>query len=71
MHHARLPTQLFGKFPELGGGAVLLIEMEPGRTPPVHRGLWLSTWGLAPGALQSLRSRLRSLADRVFGPRAA
>ncbi len=71
VQHARFPTQLFGKFPELGGGAVLLIEMEPGRTGPVQTGLWLSTWGLAPGTLESLRGGLRSLADRVFGPRVA
>ncbi|HEY1333622.1 MAG TPA: SRPBCC domain-containing protein, partial [Myxococcaceae bacterium] len=71
VQHARFPTQLFGKFPELGGGAVLLIEMEPGRIPPVQTGLWLSTWGLAPAKLESLRGGLRSLADRVFGPRVA
>ena len=70
VQHARLPTNLFGKFPELGG-AVLLIEMEPGRTGPVNTGLWLSTWGLEPKTLESLRAGLRTMADRVFGPRPA
>lgn len=70
VQRARLPTNLFGKFPELGG-AVLLIEMEPGRTGPVNTGLWLSTWGLDSGTLESLRGGLRTLADRVFGPRPA
>jgi uncharacterized protein YndB with AHSA1/START domain len=70
VQHARLPTHLFGKFPELGG-AVLLIEMEPGRSGPVQTGLWLSTWGAGPETLESLRAGLRSMADRVFGPRPA
>jgi hypothetical protein len=70
VQHARLPTHLFGKFPELGG-AVFLIEMEPGRSGPVQTGLWLSTWGLSREALESVRAGLRSVADRVFGPRAA
>jgi len=69
VQHARLPTHFFGKFPELGG-AVFLIEMEPGRSGPVQTGLWLSTWGLSPDALGSVRAGLRSVADRVFGPRA-
>ncbi len=70
VQHARLPTHLFGKLPELGG-AVFLIEMEPGRSGPVQTGLWLSTWGLSPDALEAARAGLRSVADRVFGPRAA
>ena len=65
--HARLPTHLWGKLPELGG-AILLVEMEPGREGPVHTGLWLSTWGLDPGTLEALRTGLQSMADAVFGP---
>lgn len=67
VQHARLPTHLWGKLPELGG-AVLLVEMEPGRTGPLHAGLYLSTWTLEPGTLDALRTGLRSLADAVFGP---
>jgi len=44
--------------------------MEPGRSGPVQTGLWLSTWGLSPDVLGSVRAGLRSVADRVFGPRA-
>jgi hypothetical protein len=44
---------------------------EPPKSSRVQTGLWLSTWGLAPEALESLRGGLRSLGDRVFGPRAA
>ncbi|HUM13329.1 MAG TPA: SRPBCC domain-containing protein [Myxococcaceae bacterium] len=65
--NAHLPTHLWGKFPGLGG-AILLVEMEPGRTGPFHTGLWLSTWGLAPDVLASLRAGLRAMADAVFGP---
>jgi hypothetical protein len=70
VQHARLPTNFFGKFPDLGG-AILLVEMEPGRTAPLQTGLWLSTWGLDAGALESVRAGLHSLADAVFGPRPA
>jgi len=56
VQHARLPTHLWGKLPELGG-VVLLVEMEPGRS-----------WALEPGTLHALRSGLRALADAVFGP---
>ncbi|HET9158669.1 MAG TPA: SRPBCC domain-containing protein [Myxococcaceae bacterium] len=70
VQHARLPTNFFGKVPDLGG-AVLLVEMEPGRTGLVQTGLWLSTWGLDAGALESVRAGLHSLADAVFGPRPA
>ena len=70
VQYARLPTNLFGKIPELGG-AVLLVEMEPGRTGPVQTGLWLSTWELDPVTLESLRAGLRRMADAVFGPHAA
>src|SRR5262249_35119454 len=66
VEHARLPTHLFGKLPELGG-ALLLVEMEPGRTGPVQTGLWLSTWELDSGTLAGLRSGLRAMADAVFG----
>ena len=70
VQYSRLPTNLFGKFPDLGG-AVLLVEMEPGRTGPVQTGLWLSTWGLDSTTQQSLRAGLRAMADAVFGPRVA
>ena len=70
VQYSRLPTNLFGKFPDLGG-AVLLVEMEPGRAGPVQTGLWLSTWGLDSTTQQSLRAGLRAMADAVFGPRAA
>jgi len=50
---------------------LLFVEMEPGRTGLVHTSLCLSTWGLDPATLQSLRSGLRAMADAVFGPRAA
>lgn len=70
VEQVRLPTHLWGKLPEMGG-ALLLVEMEPGRTGPVHTGLYLSTWKLEPGTLDALRSGLRSLADGVFGPAAA
>jgi len=69
VQHVRLPTHLFGKLPELGG-ALLLVEMEPGRTGPVQTGVWLSTWGLAPDVQESLRTGLRTMADAVFGPHA-
>jgi uncharacterized protein YndB with AHSA1/START domain len=67
VEHARLPTHLFGKLAELGG-ALLLVEMEPGRTGPLQTGLWLSTWGLDAGALDRLRSGVKTMADAVFGP---
>jgi uncharacterized protein YndB with AHSA1/START domain len=70
VQHARLPTNFFGKFPDLGG-AVLLVEMEPGRTGPVQTGLWLSTWGLEPAMLDALRAGFHTVANRVFGPRPA
>ncbi|HZJ56228.1 MAG TPA: SRPBCC domain-containing protein [Myxococcaceae bacterium] len=68
VQYARLPTNFFGKIPDLGG-ALLLVEMEPGRTGPVQTGLWLSTWELDSTELQSLRAGLRAMADAVFGPR--
>ncbi|HET6980950.1 MAG TPA: hypothetical protein VFI53_02360, partial [Myxococcaceae bacterium] len=58
---------LFGKLPDLGG-ALLLVEMEPGLSGPVNTGLWLSTWGLDAGRVDALRTGLRSMADAVFGP---
>ena len=70
VQHARLPTNLFGKLPELGG-AILLVEMEPGRTGPLQTGLWLSTWDLAPDRVEAVRAGMRSMADAVFGPRAS
>jgi uncharacterized protein YndB with AHSA1/START domain len=70
VQHARLPTNLFGKLPDLGD-AILLVEMEPGRTGPVQTGLWLSTWNLAPDRLEAVRAGMRSMADAVFGPRAS
>jgi uncharacterized protein YndB with AHSA1/START domain len=68
VEHARFPSNLFGRLPGLGG-ALLLVEMEPGRTGPVHTGLWLSSWGLDGPTLDTLRGGLRSMADSVFGPR--
>ena len=67
VQYARFPTNFFGKIPDLGG-ALLLMEMEPGRAGPVQTGLGLSTWGLDAGTLESLRAGLRHMADRVFGP---
>ena len=68
VQHARLPTHLFGKFPELGG-AVLLIEMEPGRSGPVQTGLWLSTWGLGSrGARVAPRQAPLGGRPRVWSP---
>jgi hypothetical protein len=67
VQYARLPTSFFGMIPNLGG-ALLLVEMEPGRTGPVHTGLSLSTWELDSTELQSLRAGLRAMADAVFGP---
>ena len=69
VQYARLPTNFFGKIPDLGG-ALLMVEMEPGRSGPVHTGLWLSTWELAPDTLDCLRTAIRTMADAVFGPRA-
>jgi uncharacterized protein YndB with AHSA1/START domain len=66
--YARLPTHLWGTLPELGG-AVLLVEMEPGGEGPVQTGLWLSTWDLDGATLEALRTSLRAMADAVFGPR--
>jgi len=67
VQYVRLPRNLFGKLPDLGG-AILLVEMEPGGTGPVQTGLWLSTWGLDARRVDSLRTGLRSMADAVFGP---
>jgi uncharacterized protein YndB with AHSA1/START domain len=67
VQHVRLPTHLWGRFPDLNG-ALLLVEMEPGRTGPVQTGLWLSTWGLDARRLESIKAGLRSMADAVFGP---
>jgi hypothetical protein len=69
VQYARLPRNLFGKLPDLGG-AILLVEMEPGRTGPVQTGLWLSTWDLDARGSDALRTGLRSMADTVFGPSA-
>ena len=70
IEHVRFPTHLWGKFPELNG-AVLLVEMEPGRTGPVQTGFWLSTWGLDGRRLAEVKAGLRSMADAVFGPPAS
>ncbi|HET9037418.1 MAG TPA: SRPBCC domain-containing protein [Myxococcaceae bacterium] len=70
VQYARLPTNLFGKLPDLGD-AILLVEMEPGRTGPVQTGLWLSTWNLPLDRLEGLRAGMQSMADAVFGPRAS
>lgn len=67
VEHAQLPSHLWGKLPDLNG-ALLLVEMEPGRTGPVQTGLWLSTWSLDPGRLDAVRAGLRAVADAVFGP---
>ncbi len=67
MQHARLPTHLWGKLPGLGG-AVLLVDIEPGRTGRSTPGLHLSTWTLHPGTLDALRTGRQSLADAVFDP---
>ena len=67
VQYARFPRNLFGKLPDLGG-ALLLIEMEPGLSGPVQTGLWLSTWGLDARRGDALRTGLRSMADAVFGP---
>ncbi|HVP61665.1 MAG TPA: SRPBCC domain-containing protein [Myxococcaceae bacterium] len=67
VEHVRLPTHLWGRLPDLDG-ALLLAEMEPGRTGPVQTGLWLSTWGLDAASLDTVRTGLRSMADAVFSP---
>jgi uncharacterized protein YndB with AHSA1/START domain len=67
VEHVRFPTHLWGKLPELNG-ALLLVEMEPGRTGPVQTGFWLSTWGLDRQRLTAVKAGLRSVADAVFGP---
>lgn len=67
VQYVRLPRNLFGKLPDLGG-ALLLVEMEPGLSGPVNTGLWLSTWGLDARRVDALRTGLRSMADAVFGP---
>ena len=64
--HVLFPTHLWGRFPELNG-AVLLVEMEPGRTGPVQTGFWLSTWGLDAQRLAAVKAGLRSVANAVFG----
>ena len=64
--HARLPTHLWGRLPGLGG-AVLLIEMEPGGDG-FHTGFWISTWRLGADAVRKLQAALDGVADAVFGP---
>jgi len=68
--HVRLPTHLWGRLPGLGG-AILLIEMEPGGEDHFHTGVWISTWGLTAEAVQRLQAALDGMADSVFGPRPA
>jgi uncharacterized protein YndB with AHSA1/START domain len=66
VEQVRFPTHLWGRFPELNG-ALLLVEMEPGRSGPVQTGFWLSTWGLDGRSLAEVKGGLRSMADAVFG----
>ena len=66
VEHARLPTNLWGRLPDLND-ALLMVEMEPGGDT-FHTGIWLSTWGLGPAREQELQAALDRLADRVFGP---
>jgi uncharacterized protein YndB with AHSA1/START domain len=46
--------------------AILFIEIEPG-AEMVRGGFWLSTYGLAPGPLESLRARYTTLYHSALG----
>jgi uncharacterized protein YndB with AHSA1/START domain len=55
---------LWGTFPTLGD-AILFIEFE-GRGETYTLGVWLSTYGLAPGEVARLQGEVNALADRVL-----
>ena len=69
VQHVQWPTHIWGRLPGLNG-ALLLVEMEPGRTGAFSTGFWLSTYGLDQNRLGEIQAGLHALADAVFGPAA-